>query len=39
MNKFMQEYEEEKTQHEKEITDLQSIIAPLLEHMQKSLAK
>ncbi len=39
MNEFSKQFEEEKTQAEKEIADHQYLISQLLEHMQKSLAK
>lgn len=39
MNQFSEQFEEEKEKHEKEIKDHQFLIASLLEHMQKTMAK
>ncbi len=39
INQFVETFEEEKTQYEKEIEDLQQFITKLLEHMQGNLAR
>lgn len=39
INDFMTKFEEEKTSYEQQIKDHQELIAGLLEHMQKNLAR
>lgn len=39
INEFMEKFEQEKQEYEKEISDSQNLIAQLLEHMQKTLAR
>lgn len=39
INDFTEKFEQDKEQYEKEISESQSLIAQMLEHMQKSLAR